>query len=231
MKTMLFSVLIFTMHLVPYGNVVQAQAIEAETDSVSIKSRLLCTKLLDRVFVKLITTNAEVKALAEELSSKGFVAQREPKNFYGFRVKYKDESLNSKVIYRFQFQDYKNPNSKDIAALCYFSVNAGKEADSYAFFLLAPNGDFEQMQEFYIDKRLNILEANSWWNCTKRRVSNRCPNDCLTAFVNCIPSGTSGIVSYLACVVGKCVQCLIRAGACCACDCHWYCRFVGCCER
>lgn len=205
---------------------------QIETELKPQKTKVLSSKTLDKLFIQLVRTNDEVKTLANYLNSKGFVAQRESRNFYGISETYKDTISKRQVTFKFQFQDYKNPNSKDLIALCHLSVTSGKETDTYTFYLIAPDGDFDKMQEYYIDKRLNILQANSWWNCTKNRISNKCPGQCLSAFITCVPSWATSVVSYLTCVVTNCAGCLITAGACCACDCKWYCKWaIGCCDK
>jgi hypothetical protein len=227
MKNKAFILLIGVIFLL--GINVSAQI---ETELTPQKSKVLSSKTLDKSFIQLIKTNDEVKTLAGHLNSKGFVAQRESRNFYGISETYKDAISKKQVTYKFQFQDFRNPNSKDLIALCHLSASSGKEIETYTFYLIAPNGDFDQMQEYFIDKRLNILQANSWWSCTKKRISNKCPGACLTAFITCVPAGASSVVGYLVCVVSNCAGCLIKAGACCACDCRWYCKWAtGCCDK
>lgn len=235
MKTKAFTLIVGFLFLVTLN-----VAAQTETEFAPIKSKVLRSKVLNKSFIKLLQTNDEVRTLAEHLNSKGFVAQHNPKNLYGVLEKYKDGISKRQVRFKFQFQDYSKPDSKDLIALCTFSVCTGniftacskREAETYSFYLIAPNGDYEQMQEYTIDSNLNVIKANSWWSCTKRRVSKKCPGDCLSAFITCIPSGITSIAGYLGCVVSKCAGCLIKAGACCACDCKWYCKWAtGCCDR
>lgn len=205
---------------------------QIETELMPIKSKVISSKTLDKSFIQLIKTNDEVKTLAGHLNSKGFVAQRDLKSFYGISETYKDAISRKQVNYKFQFQDYKNPNSKDLIALCHLKAVSGKETETYTFYLIAPDGNFDEMQEYFIDKRLNILKANSWWGCTKKRISKKCPGECLSSFITCVPSGAGSVVGYLICVAGNCTSCLIKAGACCACDCRWYCKWAtGCCDK
>lgn len=196
------------------------------------KSKVLSSKTLDKSFIQLINENDEVKSLVDHLNKKGFFAQRNSKNFYGVAETYRDVISKKQVRYKFQFQDYINPDTKDLVALCHLSATSGKEIETYTFYLLAPGGNFDQMEEYMIDKRLNVQRANSWWSCTKKRVSKKCSGECVSAFITCVPAGASSVVGYLVCVAGNCTGCLIKAGACCACDCRWYCKWAtGCCDK
>jgi hypothetical protein len=205
---------------------------QVETEVKPIKSKTFSAKALDKSFIQLISKNDQVKTLSGYLVSQGYSAQRGIKNFYGVSETYKDVATKKKVIYSYQFQDYTKANSKENVALCHISATSAGATESYTFYLFAKDGNYEEMEEYFIDQKLNIQKANSWWSCTKKRIAKKCPGQCLAGFVTCVPGNAGSVVGYLVCVAGNCAGCLVRAGACCACDCHWYCKWAtGCCDR
>jgi hypothetical protein len=205
------------------------QLVPLNVDVKPVKAEVFKAKSVLNEFNKLLTVDQEIKALDVHLKSKGFVAQKEAKNLYGIRETYEKEG--QKVIYTVRLQDYTKKGSKDAAAIGQVTVTAGKRTQTYSFYLFAPNGNFEAMEEFQIDKRLNILKANSWWSCVKSYIRKKCASTCLDALVSCAPAAAT-VVGYVACVAVKCGGCALKSMVCCACDCSWWCRWaVGCCDR
>lgn len=191
-----------------------------------LKSEALKADALSREFSKLLKVDNEIKALDAHLTSKGFVAQKGAKNFWGVRETYQQEG--KKVVYIVRIQDYTKRGSKDVAAIGQVTVTAGDRSETYSFYLDAPEGNFEKAIEYRIDKKLKILQANSWWSCVKNYLKKKCIAVCVGALVSC--SGTWA--AYLGCVAAACGGCFVAASACCGCDCSWWCKWAaGCCDR
>lgn len=194
-----------------------------------LKSEVLKPNILSRDFDKLLRVDEEIKALAVHLKNKGFVAQKEQKNFWGQREIYEREG--KQVINTVRIQDFTKPGSKDVAAIGHITVTAGNRSQTYSFYLFAPNGNFDAMEEYQIDKKLNILKAHSWWSCVKNYIRTQCGNVCLSALTGCAPAAAT-VVEYIGCVAVRCGGCALKSLGCCACDCSWRCRWaVGCCDR
>jgi len=199
------------------------------TELKPIKSEVLKSTALSTYFKKLLQVDHEIKALDSHLKTQGFAAQKAAKNFYGIRETYQQEG--KKVTYTVRLQDYTKQGSKDAAAIGQVTVKAGDRSQTYSFYLFAPNGNFEAMEEFQVDKKLNIIKANSWWSCVKRYIRNKCASACINALVSCAP-GASTVVGYVLCVAAKCGGCVLKSLVCCGCDCSWWCKWaVGCCDR
>jgi hypothetical protein len=201
-----------------------------------IKTEVLAPAVLAPQFRTLLKADEEVKAIDTHLKKMGFAPQMEPlglkkvPNFWGSRETYQNK-LAEKGTYTVQLQSYIKQGSKDSAALGRVVLTVGERSEIYSFYLIAPGGNFEAMEEYRIDKRLNILKANSWWSCVKSYIKKKCASACLSALVECAP-GASSVLGYVVCVAAKCGGCALKSMACCACDCSWWCKWaVGCCDR
>lgn len=193
------------------------------------KSEVLKAKVVAKKFDALLKVDEGIKALDTHLIGKGFLAQKEVKNFWGRQEIYKDK--DKKLTYTVYLQDYIKKDSRDVVALGHVTLRVGDRSETYSFYLLAPNGNFEEMEEYQITKKLDILRANSWWSCVKARIKKKCPTVCLSALVTCLPTAVT-VVGYVVCVAATCGRCALGSIACCSCDCGWTCSWaVGCCDR
>jgi len=194
-----------------------------------IKSEVLTADVLAKKFVSLNKVDKQIRALNTHLTKQGFAAQTGPKNFWGVTETYQDKAKGTTVDFAVHLQDYAKPGSKDAAAVAQVVVTAGKESQTYSFYLLAPGGNFDKATEYAIGRDLKIAPATSWWSCVKAYMRKHCVSTCLESLVTCPKTSWA---AYLGCVAVKCGGCFIKGSLCCACDCSWWCKWaVGCCDR
>jgi len=201
-----------------------------EVEIKPIKSETFSEDALSRKFNTLRKVDNEIKAIDAHLMGKGFSAQNQKgkKNFWGFRETYESQQSQDKkgkkgklkVIFTTQLQNYSKQGSNDAVALGQVTVTAGENTETYSFFLLAPNGNLEAMEEYKVDQNLNISRANSWWSCVKHSIKERCKS-CPRALAICL--GTMNVVAYVSCVAVTCGWCVTSCMVCCTCNCRWYC--------
>jgi hypothetical protein len=216
-----------------------------------VKSEVLKSETLVPEFNRLRASDEEIIAADAFLVNNGFSRQTKPENVWGLRETYR--TTNQKGIrmletYTLRVQDYGRLGSTDTAALAeddagaiaqgdmaaiaQVEVVSGGRSEVYSFALIAPEGDFENAEEYQVAETgevLSVVAANSWWSCTKARVKDKCGSACLDALVSCPKSSW---VAYLGCLAVKCGGCFLKAGACCGCNCKWWCKWAtGCCHR
>lgn len=182
-------------------------------------------------FTKLHKIDKEIKALDVHLKKKGFRAQKEKKNFWGIKSDYEDK--DKKATFSVIVQDYYKPKSKDGAAVGQMTISAGDRTEVYSFDLIAPGGKPKKAKEYRVDKKLKVLEANSWWSCVLGQLQKQIPNIVTSIARCCVVAAVSGPfswASFLGCIAGAVGWPFARASACCGCNCGWWCRWaVGCC--
>jgi hypothetical protein len=208
---------------------------DISSDLAPIKTEVLKSNTLVPEFARLRAVDAEVIAANDFLVSKGFSAQTGAANVFGQRETYRTTSKGQKMdeTYTLRVQDYAKPGSKDAAAIAQVEVVAGGRSEVYSFSLIAPEGNFEMAEEYQVGETggiMSVTKANSWWTCVKQQIKERnCGSVCLSSLTSC---PTSSWVAYLGCVAAKCGGCFVKASACCACNCKWWCKWaVGCCHR
>ena len=218
----------------PISTIAQPTA-DISADLAPIKTEVLKSNILVPEFARLRAVDAEVIATNDFLVSKGFSAQTGAANVWGQRETYRTTSKGQRMdeTYTLRVQDYAKPGSKDAAAIAQVEVVAGGRSEVYSFSLIAPEGNFEMAEEYQVGETggiISVTKANSWWSCTKQRIKEKnCGSVCLSSLTSC---PTSSWVAYLGCVAVKCGGCFVKASACCACNCKWWCKWaVGCCHR
>jgi hypothetical protein len=174
------------------------------------------------------------KALHKHLDDKGFEPGGDKKkDFYGQRTRYKHpDKPNVKITHTLVLQNYEKKGTADAGAIGTLTLTTKDQNEtqttSYDFVLIAPDGKFEQYDEFTATENGEIVDANSWYSCLYNRISQKCQGPCVTALVTC--SGTWA--GYLVCLGVACGGCLTLQYGCCGCDCSWWCKWgVGCCDR
>ena len=217
----------------PISTIAQPTA-NVSADLAPIKTEVLKSNILVPEFARLRAVDAEVIASNDFLVSKGFSAQTGAANVWGQRETYRTTSKGQRMdeTYTLRVQDYAKPGSKDAAAIAQVEVVAGGRSEVYSFSLIAPEGNFEMAEEYQVGETggiVSVTKANSWWSCTKQRIKDKCGSACLSALTTC---PTSSWVAYLGCLAVKCGGCFLKAGACCGCNCKWWCKWAtGCCHR
>ena len=184
-------------------------------------------------FAKLNKVDKEIKALDQHLKRKGFRPQKEKRNFWGIKSTHEDNG--KKVTFSVIIQDYTKPDSKDGAAIGQVTVAANGRSDIYSFDLIAPGGRIEKAKEHRVDKKLRVMEAESWWTCVQQELRRR-----PSAFARCHRAAyafaTRGGRFYWALYYGYLAGCMgaafAQASLCCGCNCNWWCSWaVGCCRQ
>ncbi|MER5857365.1 hypothetical protein ABT131_17355 [Streptomyces sp900105245] len=75
----------------------------------------------------------------------------------------------------------------------------------------------------------SITVRDGWWDALVACLGRNCGSVCLGAALSCPKINWA---AFLLCLAGRCGLCVIRCGACAACDCTWWCRPVaGCCNH
>lgn len=191
-----------------------------------IKQKILKAQEARAKFVSLLKRDRGMIALHDGLKSKGFQAQNGDKNFWGKEETF--EQGETTLISKLYVQDYAKPNSKEAAGLIQISVSDGVRSDVYSFTLIAPDGKWENAEEYSADETsLDVNKMNSWWTCVKKRLAG-VGAACASSLIAC--SGTAA--AYIACVAIGCGGAALAASACCECNCKWYCKYViGCCKK
>lgn len=200
-----------------------------------IKSETLSQSAVAQKFNTLMKVDDEIRAIDTHLQGLGFSPQVEQKgvqNFWGTSDTYKNPANNERLTFTVNIRSYTKPGSKDLMAICQTTISAMNRSQTYSFYLLAPNGNFDAMEEYTIDNNLQVIKANSWWSCIQNYVRNRCGSTCTNALISCLfPLPT--IPGYIACIAIRCAgYCTVGSFACCSCNCSWWCRWAaGCCRR
>ena len=179
-------------------------------------------------FAQVLTSDDEVKVLAAGLSSRGFKPLTASSNFFGRTTTLTGANSRTGKITLY-VQDYSKAGSSDLAALVQIRVSSGERSEVRSIFVIAPSGNFADtaVEEYGVDKGLNLVRNHSWWSCVKERVKSKCGTACVGSLVTCTGTWTA----YLGCVAVRCGACLLSASACCGCDCPWWCKWAaGCCK-
>lgn len=110
--------------------------------------------------------------------------------------------------------NFAKEGSLDGAALVYISDGT----KTYKTLLIAPNGDFENAKEYFVQKTdtgFKLVEAQSWWHCVKRYIRENCGSACGAALTTCATLATvTGALSwatFAACFGAICGGCLTWA--------------------
>lgn len=227
-KTLIFS-LICLLFLSFTGSAGFSQS-EKEPEIVVEKSVILQAPEVEKIVTETSKTNKPYSLLKSDLTKQGFTPVKTTPAYLGRidQFKVKDKSYKHEVY----VQDFVKKGSKDTAGLCRIVISSGNDREEYSFYLVAKDGDLKNILEFRVNPQGQIIKANSWWSCTKDRVKEKCASACLTAFITCIPFNAGSLAGYIACVISSCAQCVIKASACCACNCKGWCKWaVSCCHR
>lgn len=209
----------------------RAQISESYKDAPELYLASFTTKLLElsSVEAKLTTLyrQASVRALQARVLAEGFKPVTEgEKAFFGHANTYKSNDGKT-ATFEIIVHSYMKAGSKDQAAIASVKIKAGDKSDTYHFLLIAPNGDFEKVQEFTLGQNDAVVPANSYWDRFRACLADKCGSACLSAIPTC--SGTW--TAFLWCLIRKCGTCVLRCTACAACDCRWWCKWAaGCCD-
>jgi len=210
-----------------------AKTQEAEEPGVKVlSSQILGRGPAAMSFSRLSKSDEELQAVSRELMQQGYKPQTRPENHFGWDIAYqRRDGETAKVSIR--LQDYAKPGSKDAGAIGSITIAASNRSDTYSFSLIAPEGNFEKVIEYRVDRQtLKVEQAHSFWTCFRDRVSSQCAGVCITALGSCLVTSGGSWASYLLCLASRCGLCAAKAFGCCLCDCSWWCRWaVGCCHR
>jgi hypothetical protein len=222
MKTILLSVLILSLARGPLF----PQEIDT-SDVIPLKFNTVKSETLIKEYKNLVRTDRLIKAIDNQIRKQGFKPKFNNKGSYGFSQTYllKNDSMEFKL----SIQDYSKCFSKDHIAVCRAeNIAPESKGDSYTFYLRAPGGVFDAIEEYTIDDNLVITRANSFWSCLKRQMNRKCKTTCVSDLLYCAPTAAT-FAGYVACVVGSCATCVASQCICCLCNCKLYC--LRCCER
>jgi len=187
------------------------------------------------------TSDSEIAAANSFMANMGFEPQTGQNNYWGQKATYASPQATGRTAsptqpmmdtYEIQVQDYAKRGSGDQGAIARISVSGGGTSEVYTFALIAKNGDFDRAEEYMVVNNagsLQVVMANSWWSCTQEQLKQKCLCPCALAIFTCPTSTWS---AYLGCLANRCGVCFVKASACCACNCKWWCqRFAGCCHQ
>lgn len=185
-------------------------------------------------FAKLNKVDKEIKALDQHLKRKGFRPQKEKRNFWGIKGTYEDN--DRKATFSVVIQDYTKPKSKDGAAIGQVTVAADGRSEVYSFDLIAPEGKVEKAKEYRVDKKLKVMEAESWWSCVQGELNRQCGSilvNCLRgAIAAAVAGGPLSWATFLSWLAGCIGVPFAKIALCCGCNCSWWCSWaVGCCRQ
>jgi hypothetical protein len=199
-------------------------------------------ELLDRnevlTSVKGRREKGKLKRLADEARKRGYEPDDSPGQVLGYRERFEavDEQRpprgeQGQAVRETEFelvlQTFKKKNSRDQAAVGTATIRAGNNVEEYPILLEAPEGDFNQYNEFTVEGD-SVVETESWWTAVLGCMRSRCLSVCAGALVSC--SGTW--IAYVLCVLAACGGCGVTCAACATCNCRWWCRWAtGCCSQ
>ena len=163
----------------------------------------------------------KTKKISNSLEGKGFKAEN---GYFGNESTIEREGATlTNTIY---VQDYKKGNTS--GALGIVSITDGKNEESYTFSLEKKGNNFNDVEEYYVNEKLEVVKANSWYTCLSKTLQAKCGSTLgLKLLTTC---WVSSWTSFLNCI--KQTFCGAIALSCCSCDCSWWCKTVaGCCDR
>ncbi|MGE5343840.1 MAG: hypothetical protein ACM3SY_20410 [Candidatus Omnitrophota bacterium] len=209
--------------------IILAQESDQKTGKVDIQNKNLGTAILKSKMSNLTKTDEEMKALHDKLTQLGYEPLTSRTNYFGQENVLRDRLNNKSLKHSIIVQDYSKKDSKDSAALIQITLSGEGRSEYYSFYLIAPQGDFKNAEEYRADPiSLGVTKANSWWSCVQSRLGE-CGATCLGSLLTCPKANWAG---YLACVAVRCGGCYTRIAACCTCNCSWWCKWgAGCCQQ
>ncbi len=200
-----------------------------QADTVVIKQqtkKLIKAEILKAEFKNLEKFDDEGIVLHKELAKAGFKPAVKNSNYWGQAETYTDK-LGRQLKAETYIRDYEKAGSKDKAALAQVVLSLGKRSEVYTFYLIAKEGDFSKVEEYFVGSDMKVSRANSWWSCVRSRLL-KCAGPCVAALGTC----TGTWAAYLGCVAVACGGCYAGIAACCGCNCKWWCKWaVGCCRN
>ena len=164
--------------------------------------------------------NASIK-MSKSLEGKGFKAEN---GYFGNESTIEKEGTTlTNTIY---VQDYKKGNTS--GAMGIVTISDGKNEESYTFSLEKKGNNFNDVEEYYVNEKLEVVKANSWYTCISKSLQSKCGTTLgLKLLTSC---WVSSWTTFLNCI--KNAMCGAVAISCCSCDCSFWCKYVaGCCDR
>ena len=161
------------------------------------------------------------KKMSKSLEGKGFKAEN---GYFGNESTIEREGATlTNTIY---VQDYKKGNTS--GALGIVSITDGKNEESYTFSLEKKGNNFNDVEEYFVNEKLEVVKANSWYTCLSKALQAKCGSTLgLKLLTTC---WVSSWTSFLNCI--KSTMCGAMSITCCSCDCSFWCKYAaGCCDR
>jgi hypothetical protein len=187
-------------------------------------------------FKEHLASRPDLKRLQDEAKKRGYQAKDTAEETFAFRATTKASGQVKAPIriggaavqdVEVELVGQSVTKGRNQGAIVACTVRAGRNEETYDFYLEAPGGQFERATEWTVEAG-KVVQANSWWSAWVGCLRSRCASTCLSALWQC--SGTW--TAYFWCVVAKCGGCVLKCAACSTCDCSWWCRWaVGCCDR
>ncbi len=201
---------------------------QGKADTTKVKSdKALTATQVKAKFDELKASKNEnaTKKMSQSMEGKGFKAEN---GYFGNESTIEKEGVTlTNTIY---IQDYKKGTTT--GALGIISISDGKNVETYTFSLEKTGNNLNDVTEHFVNEKLEIVKANSWYSCLYKALQARCGvtaglkllNSCWTAYASASWS------SFLNCIKGA--WCGVTSLACCTCDCSWWCKYAaGCCDR
>lgn len=199
---------------------------KADTAKVKNDKNLKAEEVKKKIDDMLADKNENAaKKMSKSLQSKGFKAEN---GYFGNEsVIEKDGKTLTNTVY---IQDYKKGNT--IGAMGIVTVSDGTNKETYTFSLEKKGNNYTDVEEYYVNDKLEVQKANSWYSCLYKTLQAKCGSSyglsllskCWTAY------STASWTSFISCI--KSAWCGVTSFACCTCDCSWTCKWaVGCCDR
>jgi hypothetical protein len=202
-----------------------------------IAQQILSKDTLIQKFKDLGNESRSVQLLDGELRKLQFTPATEAESYWGQSITYQRTVGGSQehLLFSVYVQDYVKRNSKDAAALGQVTLaHSTGETTTYSFYLLAPEGNVENAQEYAVANN-EVKIQHSWWTCVKGQLKTAA-GTCVNALASCaLGSSIAGNFKwavYLGCVAGACALAFVKAAACCACNGSSWCSWaVGSCSQ
>ena len=182
-------------------------------------------------FQELQQQSQAIQLLDGKLRSLEFSPAPAREHYWGQTTTYEKvvEGRTEDIIGTIYIHDYVNPNSKDGVALGEATLTSSSGATkTYPFYIIAPNGDVTEAQEYTVVNNEVALQ-HSYWCCVQGQLAIAGAT-CTGAIAACsVAAAVATVFSwavYLGCMGVACGVALAKAFLCCACNGDVFCEFI-----
>ncbi|MGD0403185.1 MAG: hypothetical protein ABSB66_08305 [Candidatus Acidiferrales bacterium] len=188
-------------------------------------------------FQELQQQSQAIQLLDSKLRSLQFSPATDPGRYWGQTATFEGtvQGSTQSVVGTFYIHDYVNQNSKDGVALGQVTLTSSSGASkTYAFYLVAPNGDPTKAQEYAVVNNEVTLQ-HSVFTCVQGQLPS-VGATCATAAVTCIKTAfvtaSTGVgtvfswAAYAGCVALACGIAFVKAFLCCECNGDIWCKYI-----